>query len=81
MKKIILDADTYIPLHNDPTGKYKKELEKVIEMGFNDHLIIKKERAYLVPMAPGFRLFTFYQKFIKIWLIHQVGLLSAGWIL
>lgn len=39
MNRILSDVDTYIPLHNDLTTKYKKELAKIIDSNFRDNIL------------------------------------------
>lgn len=56
MNKILSDTDTYVPLYYDPTGKSKKELDKLIEAGFDDVLINKREREHI--WSPEYRSYT-----------------------
>lgn len=46
MRRILSDADTYIPLAHNPTAKFKKELTTIVEAGFNKLLLNKKERSF-----------------------------------
>lgn len=65
MKRILSDTDTYLPLPHDPTVRYNRELQKLIEKGFNEQLINKKEKAFLVPMAPRIPVIYFLPKIHK----------------
>lgn len=44
--------DTYKELPSNPTVPFKRELAKLILKGFNEQILNKKERAYLVPRIP-----------------------------
>lgn len=65
MRRILSDTETYLPLLYDPTAKYKRELEKLIDKGFSKDLINKKEKAFLVPMAPRIPVIYFLPKILK----------------
>lgn len=49
--RILSDHDTYRELPNNPTYTFKKDLVKLINGGFNGHILDKKEKAYLVPLV------------------------------
>lgn len=52
MYRILSDQDTYRGLSSNPTAQYKKELDKLVLKGFNEQILNKKERVYLVATAP-----------------------------
>lgn len=52
MYHILSDHDTYKGLPNNPTSKYKKELNSLISKGFESLILNKKEKSFLVPLAP-----------------------------
>lgn len=51
MCRILSDHEIYSELPNNPTSKYKRDLSDFIVKGF-DEQIKKKEKAYLIPLAP-----------------------------
>lgn len=51
MYRILGDQDTYTPLRSDPKVQYKKELEALIQSGFEQG-ILNNEKLYLGPKAP-----------------------------
>lgn len=52
MSKILGDRDTYTPLRSDPKAQYKRELEAIVQYGFDQGILNSKEKPYLVPKAP-----------------------------
>lgn len=65
MNRILSDTDTYIPLSHDPIFKYKKELTGLIEVGFRNKLLNKKEKDFLIPLAPRKPIIYFLPKVHK----------------
>lgn len=49
MYRIVDDRDTYTPLSRDPVVMYKRELEAIVDQGFQKGILNDKERLYLVP--------------------------------
>lgn len=52
MHRIVDDSETYTPLNRDPVGKYKKDLEIIVDRGFHSGILNKKEKLFLLPSAP-----------------------------
>lgn len=52
MCRILSDLNTYRELSSSPTSKYKKDLVNLVTKGFDQQILKKKEKAYLVPLAP-----------------------------
>lgn len=52
MHRILGDLDTYTPLISDPKVEYRKELEVLVQRGFEQGILNKKEKLYLVLKAP-----------------------------
>lgn len=50
--RILSDTNTYSSLPSDPTSDFKRELRVLIEKGYDLGILDKKEREYLVPLAP-----------------------------
>lgn len=52
MNRILTEQDTYFPLGNNLTQKYKKELQVIVDKCFERGILNKKEKFYLIPVAP-----------------------------
>lgn len=52
MYRLLSDTDTYSVIPNDPTTIYKKELLHLVNEGFSLGILNKKEKSFLVPLAP-----------------------------
>lgn len=58
MYRILGDTETYKEITNNPMNIYKDKLIKLVEKGYEMHILNNKERLYLVPLAP--RISTIY---------------------
>lgn len=58
MFRLLNDVNTYSQFQRDPTTSYKKEFAELVEKELGMGILEKKERAYLVPLAP--RIFVMY---------------------
>lgn len=72
MFKILGDQNTYGPLNNNSTFSYKKKLIKLIDKGFKDRILDKKEKAYLIPVAPCIPTIYYLTKIQRL-VIHLVA--------
>lgn len=52
MKKLLDDHVTYSVLPKDPTKDFKRALTEIVDEGFSLSILNKKERDYLIPLAP-----------------------------
>lgn len=52
MKRLLDDHTTYSLLPGDPTSNYKKALIEIVDKGFALNILNKKEKDFLVPLAP-----------------------------
>lgn len=72
MNRTLSDVDTYIPLSHDIIFKYKKELTALVDAGFRNKLLNKKERNFLIPLAPQKSIIYFLRKVHKS-LVNPTG--------
>lgn len=80
MMKILSDEATYVSLPNDPTGKYKKDLGKLIDEGFKNDILNKKRNCSFYPWDLEYQSSIIFPKSTKIQLIPQVGQSLVDWI-
>lgn len=65
MCRILEDTNTYTPLLSDPTKDDKRELVELVKKGFQQGILDKKERDYLVPVAPHIPIMYYLPKVHK----------------
>lgn len=65
MYRIFNDQDTYKELPNNPISSFKRELQDLITKGYDLNILNKKERAFLVPLAPRIRVMYYLPKIHK----------------
>lgn len=57
MTRLLSDRDTYLPLASNPTIKFKKELQALIDKGFEQGILNKKRKSIpdsLCPEGPSY---------------------------
>lgn len=52
MHRILNEPGTYQMLPNNPTHKYKQELQELVLKGYELNILNKRERDFLIPSAP-----------------------------
>lgn len=52
LSRLTSDRFTYAPLPSNPTVKFRKELSALMDCGFQQGILNKKEKAYLIPVMP-----------------------------
>lgn len=72
MHRLLSDRTTYSPLACNPTTKFKRELQNLINRGYQQGILNKKEKAYLVPSAPRVPVMYYLPKIHKN-LTHPPG--------
>lgn len=65
MENLLSENNTYTILKKDPTYLCKKILLSLIQDGFRKGLINKKEREYLIPLAPRMSFIYYLPKIHK----------------
>lgn len=65
MMRILSDSDTYCRLSGNPTTEYKKTLVELIDTGSQLGILDKKEKHYLVPVAPRIPIMYYLPKVHK----------------
>lgn len=65
MYRILGDTETYKEITNNPMNIYKDKLIKLVEKGYEMHILNNKERLYLIPLAPRIPTIYFLPKVHK----------------
>lgn len=65
MTKILSDTETYVCLPKNPTSDFKKALVDLIDTGSQLGILYKKERSYLLPVAPRIPIIYYLPKVHK----------------
>lgn len=65
LDRILGDRATYTPLKSDPRIKYRKELERIVDHGFELGIINKKEKLFLIPASSRIPIIYYLPKIHK----------------